>query len=187
MSKQSDKVASHRELFGRVSVHTDKPDSRGRRRIWQNFGSCVSRTDPSGARETDLNYLVSRYSASELSMMLAARSQRQAILDHDFSRELTLSDAKSVFADLNKRFKDLPDNVRGHFGNVRNFARYIMHPQVREGLAKLRADAEVKAKSAEAKSKATAAAKLKAEVSAELKADEGQPVPAPKPGKKPVK
>lgn len=154
MSKQKEAIAQKEELFGKMEVKVSPPDKRGRRRIVYDYSKCVSRLDPTGARETDLNYLFAKHTPDEVSLMLAARNQRTAILNHDFSKELSLDKAKNALAELNSRYKGLPESIQKRFGSVRNFARFIADPRIREGLERLKPkwkpEADAAAKKADA-------------------------------------
>ena len=86
---------------------------------------------------TDLNYLIAKFKPDELAAYMAARnSYRQEILDHDFSMEPELADAKAMVNAARRVMQMLPADVLQQFHSPLDFLRYLDNPQNQEALIK---------------------------------------------------
>lgn len=117
-------------------VETVRPN--GTVRIQQDFSNCPSLAEQHTAHLTDINYLIQKYKPDELGAYLAARAGHRAeILGHDFSRELSLQDAKNVVYESRKEFEKLPDSLKRNFANHLEFLKFIDNPENEEKMYKL--------------------------------------------------
>lgn len=113
-------------------VHNKQP------RIQYGYENVPSRAEQHGWQDTDINYLMKRYSPDELSNYIASRNQhRIEILDHDFSKEPNLQEAKNIVVELNRQYDSLPEELKRMFNGPLEFLKYVDNPENREKLIKL--------------------------------------------------
>lgn len=104
--------------------------ANGSRRIAFDYSECPSKVDPTGAKDTDLNYLVAKYTPNELANYIAARNMnRKPIEGHDFSQEPNLQEAKNEVLRLKYAFNDLKEDVKKQFRDVTEFLKFIDNPK----------------------------------------------------------
>lgn len=122
----------------KILVHTTTRKSTGRRRVIFDYSNCISKVDETQAIETDINYLVKKFTPNELGLYIAARSQgRQPITGHDFSREPDLQSAKNEVYRLGQAFNQLPESVQREFEGPLQFLKFIDNPANAEQMVKL--------------------------------------------------
>lgn len=115
---------------------TKRPN--GTIRIQQDFEFCPTMAEQHTGHLTDINFLMEKYKPDELAQYIAARSSyRQEILDHDFSREPSLQDARNVVAESRRAFFDLPDDIKTQFRSHVEFLKFIDNPSNAEKLLRL--------------------------------------------------
>lgn len=119
-----------------IIVRTIRPN--GTLREQQDFSNCVSLTDQSQAKETDINYLMQRFKPDELAAYIAARAAgKEEIIGHDFSQEPDLQSAKNVVYVSQQAFLALPEEIRNQFRNHVEFLKFIDNPANAEKMVKL--------------------------------------------------
>lgn len=119
-----------------INIETIRPN--GRLRIQQDFQYCPTLAEQHSARETDLNYLFTKYKPDELAAYIAAKNaHKQEIIGHDFANEPTYQEARNITYNLKKSFEALPEDVRMHFKNHIEFLKFIDNPQNQEKMLKL--------------------------------------------------
>lgn len=119
-----------------ITVITPRPN--GTLRIQQDFSNCPTMAEQHTAHLTDINYLIERYKPDELAAYLAARNEyRQEVVEHDFSQEPDLQEAKNIVARSRAAFMDLPDSLKYQFKSHLEFLKFIDIPQNADKLVKL--------------------------------------------------
>lgn len=119
-----------------ITITTRRPN--GTLRVQYDYSNCISRTDPTGAEMTDLNYLVNKYTPNELANYLAMKNMgKQPIMGHDFSKEPNLQDSMNEVVRLQNEFKKLSPEVHAHFKNVHEFLKFTDNPKNVEQMLKL--------------------------------------------------
>lgn len=119
-----------------IIIETRRPD--GSLRVQQDFSNCPSMAEQHTAHLTDLNYLIAKYKPDELAAYMAAReSQRQEILDHDFSVEPSLQEASNLVYQAKKAFEELPEDLKMSFRSPLEFYKFIDHPGNQEKLVNM--------------------------------------------------
>lgn len=107
-----------------------KKRPNGTLRIQQDFQYCPSMAEQHTAHLTDLNYLYQTYKPDELAQYLAAKnSHRQQIMNHDFSQEPNLQEAKNLNYQLQQAFQSLKPEIRSQFRNHVEFLKFIDVPE----------------------------------------------------------
>lgn len=136
--QREERQKKRESTFGKMITHMVKREN-GSIRVVYDFQNCISRTDPTGARDTDLNYLMERYQPDQLAMYIAARNQhRPEIKGHDFTREPDLQTAKNEVYRLKSEFEKLPEEIKNRFGTVDKFLKFIDNPANAEKLVELK-------------------------------------------------
>lgn len=104
----------------------------------QDFQYCISKADQHSAHLTDINVLMERYKPDELAQYIAARNQhRTEIINHDFTAEPSLQEAKNQLYELTQAFNALPNEIRSQFSNTLDFLKFIDNPQNKAQLEKM--------------------------------------------------
>lgn len=120
-----------------IIIHRSRRKN-GSLRIQRDFSYCPTLAEQHTAHLTDINYLMEKYKPDELAAYIAARNQhRQEILEHDFSEEPNLQEAKNVIAKSKREFEALPDDVKYQFKNHLEFLKFIDNPANAEKMLKL--------------------------------------------------
>lgn len=137
--KLREQRAKDRELASKMSMREEVTVRKnGRLRIQYDYSSCPSKTDPSQARDTDINYLMERYKPDELANYIAARNMnRQEIVGHDFSQEPDLQGAKNAVYRMEQAFLELPEEIRRQFESPLAFFKFIDNPANEEKMLKM--------------------------------------------------
>lgn len=139
--KQEERNARKAERLSpvnKVIVNETIRKETGRRRISFDYSNCIDQVDHTQARDTDLNYLVKKFTPYQLGQYIAARSQsRKEIIGHDFSREPDLQSAKNEVYRLEQAFRKLPEEVQNKFKNSYEFLKFIDNPANAEQMVKL--------------------------------------------------
>ena len=103
-----------------------------------DFSNCPTLTEQHSINLTNINYLMDKYKPDELAAFIAARNQyRQEIIGHDFSREPSLQDAKTLAYQLKQEFENLPNDIKSSFKNHVEFLKFIDNPANQEKMIKL--------------------------------------------------
>lgn len=98
----------------------------GTLRIQFSYDNCPTLTEQHTARDTDLNYLMSKYRPDELATYIAARTaHKREIMGHDFADEPSLQDAMNQVYSMKQEFMNLPEEIRKQFPNHVEFLRFI--------------------------------------------------------------
>lgn len=104
----------------------------------QDFQYCISKTDQHSAHMTDVNVLMERYKPDELAQYIAAKNQhRTEIINHDFTAEPSLQDAKNQLYELTQAFQALPPEIKSQFSSTLDFLKFIDNPHNKSQLEKL--------------------------------------------------
>lgn len=129
-------VISEGKLNEVIKVVKFRPN--GSMRIQQDFQYCPTLTEQHTAHLTDINYLMEKYKPDELAAFIAAKSQhRQEIMDHDFSQEPSLQEAKNIVYRSKQEFDSLPVEITQNFRNHVEFLKFVDNPANQEKLIKL--------------------------------------------------
>lgn len=112
--------------------------ANGSMRIAYDYSNCPTRTEQHTGHLTDVNYLMDKMQPDELAAYIAARNQyRREILNHDFSSEPSLMDAKNLIYSLQSEFQKLPDEIKNQFKSHVEFLKFIDNPANQEKMLKL--------------------------------------------------
>lgn len=112
--------------------------SNGTLRVQHFYDYCPTMAEQHTAHLSDINYLIERHKPDELAAYIAARNtHRQEILNHDFSREPSLQDAKNIVYQSRKAFEELPEETRSQFKNHVEFLKFIDNPANADKMIKL--------------------------------------------------
>lgn len=134
---QTGEITSFKGKLNQVIIkETRRVD--GSLRIQQDFSNCPTLAEQHTAHLTDINYLIEKFKPDELAAYISARNQyRQEIVGHDFSRELSLQDAKNVVYRSQQEFLNLDPEIRDNFKNHVEFLKFIDNPANAEKMLKL--------------------------------------------------
>lgn len=125
--------------LNKLIVHEHKR-SNGSLRVQLDFSNCVSLTEQHSAQETDVNYLVQKYSVDELANYLALKP-RAALPDlndgYDASVELNPQNARNAVYAAKQAFNELPEEVRNQFRHPVEFFKFIDNPLNQEKMIRL--------------------------------------------------
>lgn len=110
----------------------------GRYRYALDFSNCPTMAEQHTAQLTDINYLMEKYKPDELAAYLAARNlHRQEIVNHDFSQEPNLQEAKNAIYYSRQEFEKLPDEIKHQFKSHLEFLKFIDNPDNQEKMIRL--------------------------------------------------
>lgn len=119
-----------------ITIYEKRPN--GSIRLAYDYSNCPTLTEQHTAHMTDINYLMDKFQPDELAAYIAARQQyRREILNHDFSSEPSLLDAKNLVYKLQTEFQKLPDEIRLQFKSHVEFLKFIDNPANQEKMIKL--------------------------------------------------
>lgn len=125
------------EKLNEVIIKTETR-SNGSLRISYDYSNCPTLTEQHSGYMTDVNYLMEKYQPDELAAYIAARNQyRTEILNHDFSGEPSLTDAKNLVYKLQTEFQKLPPEIKSQFKSHVEFLKFIDNPANQEKMIKL--------------------------------------------------
>lgn len=119
-------------------IYVFEKRTNGSVRISYDYSNCPTLTEQHTGHMTDVNYLMEKYQPDELAAYIAARNQyRKEILNHDFSQEPSLTDAKNLVYKLQQEFQKLPDEIRSQFKSHVEFLKFLDNPDNQEKMIKL--------------------------------------------------
>lgn len=124
--------------FGKLIIHHSIRKSTGYRRVQYDYSDCPTMAEQHTAKDSDINYLMKKFSPDEVAQYIAARSShRVEILGHDFSTEPSLMEAKNEVLKIKKMFSELPPEVMRNFQDELDFLKFIDNPANAEKMIKL--------------------------------------------------
>lgn len=125
------------EKLNEVIIKTETR-ANGTLRISYDYSNCPTLTEQHSGYMTDVNYLMEKYQPDELAAYIAARNQyRTEIVNHDFSMEPSLTDAKNLVYKLQTEFQKLPPEIKSQFKSHVEFLKFIDNPDNQEKMIKL--------------------------------------------------
>lgn len=129
---QTGLITEEKTEFGEKEIiKTTRPN--GSKRVQVSFSKTVSMADKTGIHETDLNYLVKKYSPSDL-LKWMAQKQQQPIYGHDFSKEPSRMHALNEQVRLDKEFEKLDPKIKKQFSSTLQFIKFVDDPKNKKAL-----------------------------------------------------
>lgn len=132
VNKQTGEIIEPEKKLGQmITIRTIRPN--GKLRIQTSYEFCPSLTEPIGALDTDINYLVKKYKPDELALYLAARTAHKEEIakghGHDYSQEPDRQEALNQMYASKKAYEKLPKSLRDEFPTYLEFLKFIDNPQ----------------------------------------------------------
>ena len=135
VNKQTGEITQHK-LNEVITIITKRKN--GTTRYQQDFQNCPTLTEQHTAHLTDINYLIEKFKPDELAAYMAARAQqRTEIIEHDFSQEPSLMEAKNIVYRSQQEFEGLDPEIKQSFKNHVEFLKFIDNPANAEKMLKL--------------------------------------------------